>query len=434
MTSFVHFFAFLSLGLTTWLAGGRPLPLAPPRPAPDSLLRVRITCVGDLMCHGPVFQYAKQADGSYDFGPMYDPVREYLASADFTLGNLETVLAGTTTDYSGYPQFNSPNSYADALKELGFDALFTTNNHSYDKFEAGLVRTLDELKKRRLPAVGTHYDQRDRDSVRLFSVKGIKIALLAYTEFSNIPVPAAKAYLVNQIDSALMARDIAAARRLGAELVLVNLHWGNEYQRFPNDYQKRTAALTFALGADIVFAEHPHVLQPVQLAKLPALAQGFRPGLDSGLVAYSLGNFISNQQKRFTDAGVMLSLIVEKNLRTGKKRIAGVEHVPTWVYKGPAGGRNRFIIFPAFAGYAGQFPSFMQYLVPNELVYLSPEARSQAQQAYQDSKYILGQYYAQARSVPWASSPRLSLLVPPLVRERWRPVPLNSRPGAKVGK
>jgi poly-gamma-glutamate capsule biosynthesis protein CapA/YwtB (metallophosphatase superfamily) len=413
----------------SWTTAPQPVPS---RAAQDSVLRVRITCVGDLMCHGPVFQYAKQADGSYDFAPMYEPVREYLASADFALGNLETVLAGSTTDYSGYPQFNSPNAYADALKQVGFDALFTTNNHSYDKFETGTIRTLDELKKRRIPAVGTHYDQRDRDSIRLFNVRGIRVALLAYTEFSNIPVPAAKAYLVNMIDSALMARDIAQARRRGAELVIVNLHWGNEYQRFPNDYQKRVASQTFGLGADVVFAEHPHVLQPVQLHKLPAQVNGARPGLDTGLVAYSMGNFISNQQKRYTDAGVMISVIIEKNLRTGKKRLAGVEYVPTWVYKGPAGGKNQFIIFPAFVGYSDQFPTFMQYLVPPEARYLGPAQLAKAKQAYEDSKYILTQYYPPARSVAWAEPPRTNLLVPPLLRGRLpQPIRLVQLPKLK---
>lgn len=410
-----------------------PLPSPPPIRAPsDSLMQVRITCVGDLMCHGPVYQLAKQANGSYDFAPMYGPVREYLASADFALGNLETVLAGPTTDYSGYPQFNSPNSYADALKEVGFDALFTTNNHSYDKFEIGAIRTLDELKKRKIPAIGTYYTQKDRDSIRFFQIKGIKTALLAYTQFSNIPVPAAKAYLVNQIDSSLIARDIAAARRQGAELVMVNLHWGNEYQRFPGTYQKQITDVVFALGADVIFAEHPHVLQPVEMRKLPAVANGYRPGLDSGLIAYSMGNFISNQQKRYTDAGVMISVILEKNLRTGKKRISGVEYVPTWVYKGLVAGKNRFVILPAFVGYVQQFPSFMQYLIPPETAYLSPAHLAKAQQAYQDSKFILTQYYAAARSVPWADLPRANPLVPPLLQNKWPAVPLLRQTRPKI--
>jgi poly-gamma-glutamate capsule biosynthesis protein CapA/YwtB (metallophosphatase superfamily) len=410
----------LLAGAGLLLSGAGPLaPRPTTAPAADSLLRLRLTCVGDLMCHGPVFQYAKQADGSYDFAPMYAPVRDYLASADFTLGNLETVLAGTSTDYSGYPQFNSPNSYADALVATGFDAVFTTNNHSYDRREAGVIRTLDELGKRRLPAIGTYYTPRDRDSVRVFDVKGLKIGLLAYTEFSNLTVPAGKQYLVNPIDSGLVSRDIAQARRRGAELVVVNFHWGNEYQRFPNDYQKRVTARTFAAGADVIFAEHPHVLQPVEMHKLPATAQGFKVGLDSGLIAYSLGNFISNQQKRYTDAGVMLSLQIEKNQRTGKLRIAHVQYVPTWVFKGKAAGRDRFIILPSFAAKAEQFPSFMQHLVPPELIYLDKTHLARMQQAYDDSRFILNHQYPAARSTAWQPMQRLNPLEPPALRLQW---------------
>lgn len=364
--------------------------------AQDSLIYLSITTVGDLMCHSSQYQYAKNEDGSYDFLPVYDLVKDYLSEADFTVANLETVLASTTKSFSGYPQFNTPNEYADALKSVGFDALFTTNNHSYDQGENGVLRTLDELKKRNIPAIGTFNSPEDRDSVRVFDIKGFKIGVLAYTQFSNITVPESKKFLVNHIDSALIAKDIRQARAKGAELVLVNLHWGAEYQRFPNEYQRTIGSYIASLGADIIFGEHPHVLQPVTFLKT-----GAGTSLDSCLLAYSLGNFISAQYKRYTDAGVMLTVRLAKNLKDNKIKITSVEYVPTWVFKGILHGKMQYKIFPAFLAEAKNYPLAMRNLIPQEFNQLSDEHLQKMKQAGEDSKEILTHYQKNLKNIIW---------------------------------
>lgn len=383
---FVIFFFFIRLFMPSKTDLGKQSPHL----IEDSLVRVRITAVGDLMCHSSQYQYAKKGDGTYDFSPVYAGVKKYLSSADVTIGNLETVLAGESKDFSGYPAFNTPSAYADALKDVGFDVLFTSNNHSYDRHEKGVLRTIEELKKRDLVYIGTHKDSTDQDSIRMQTVKGIKIAFLGYTEFSNIPVAASKRYLVNHIDTVLIRKNIAKARKMGAELVLVNFHWGNEYKQ-PNEFQQAIAAFAQQAGADLIIGEHPHVLQPLAWFKNQGNAK-----LDSGIVAYSLGNFFSSQQWRYSDAGVMLSIELTKNLNTNKIRISTLSYVPTWVFKGLIEKEKKFFIFPAQIALLKDSAS-LQTTLPAEVKYLQKVQWDKMKQANEDTKKVLQNYGVQLR-------------------------------------
>ncbi len=118
---------------------------------PDSSVTISISVVGDLMCHAPQFEYARVEKDSFDFSPVYRNVKKYLESSDFTFGNLETVTAGKESKgYTGYPFFNTPASYITALKDVGFDLLVTANNHSLDRSEKGIIRTINEINSREI--------------------------------------------------------------------------------------------------------------------------------------------------------------------------------------------------------------------------------------------------------------------------------------------
>ncbi len=364
------------------------------RDCQDSTITFSITAVGDLMCHSSQYQFAKKADGTYNFTPVYGGVKNYLSKADITIGNLETVLAADTKDFSGYPAFNTPSDYADALKEVGFDLLFTSNNHSYDRNEKGVLRTLSELEKRKLIAVGTHRDTIDRDSIRIVPVKGVKIAFLGYTQFSNIPVSESKKYLVNHIDTALIRKNIAKARQKGAELVVVNLHWGNEYKQ-PSEYQKMIATFVQNAGADIIFGEHPHVLQPVEYFKKKKTIAGIS-NLDSGVIAYSLGNFFSSQQWRYSDAGVMLTVVITKNLCNNTFKIKELAYVPTWVFKGVMDKSKGFFIFPAETALLKDSLHLQKLLAP-EIQFLQKTHWDKMKQAADDTHKVLNNYGANVK-------------------------------------
>lgn len=307
----------------------------------DSVATLRIAVVGDLMCHSPQFNYAKVSKDSFDFNPVYRYIKESLENADFTFGNLETVIGEMGSVYLGYPRFKSPKDYVTALANNGFDFLCFANNHTLDQAEKGILNTIQTLNENSIGYTGAFNSQSDRDSIRILNLNGIKIALLAYSYGTNGNViPKGKEYLINLIDYNLIEKDILSAKQSSAEIVLVNFHFGNEYQRFPSDYQKEVVKKTIEFGADLITASHPHVIQPIEFYKTNGAT------LDSAVVAYSLGNFISNQRKRYTDAGVILYLNLEKNLNTKKIELKSVEYLPTWVFKGKTDFGNEFIILP----------------------------------------------------------------------------------------
>jgi poly-gamma-glutamate capsule biosynthesis protein CapA/YwtB (metallophosphatase superfamily) len=327
------------------------------------------------MCHSVQYNYARVSKDSFDFYPVYREVQKYFNQSDFLFGNLETVMAGKSKVYSGYPFFNTPDDYAAALKQAGFDLLTTTNNHSLDKGEQGLLRTIEVLNKNNIPYNGTFISQKDRDSIRTFNIKGINTAFLAYTYGTNgIPIPKAKNYLINLIDFNLIKSDIKKSKENGAEIIIVHFHFGEEYKREPNKYQKDVVDSTIRFGADIIIGAHPHVIQPAKYFKTN------NGNLDSGIVVYSLGNFISNQQWRYSDAGVILNISISKNITTDSIYISNVSFVPTWVYKGNAGKGNEYIILPSHK-YEDSSYSF-----------LSKVEREKMKEAFLDTKEILKKY------------------------------------------
>lgn len=341
----------------------------------DSTATITISVVGDLMCHSPQFEYAKVGKDSFDFNPVYRNVKEHLETSDFTFGNLETVTAGMQNGgYTGYPFFNTPVEYLDALKSVGFDLLATANNHSLDRSEKGVLKTIEELNKRRIHYTGTYTSQKDRDSIRIFDINGFRIAFLAYSYGTNgVPIPKGKDYLINLIDFNLIEQDIRSARNKNAEIVLVHFHFGDEYKREPAQFQKNVVNKTIELGADIIIGGHPHVLQPVEFYKT------MNASLDSGFVAYSMGNFISNQRDRFKDAGMILTIKLRKNIKSNTISIDEVNYLPTWVFKGNTSNGKEYVIIPAT-------------FVSDTTINLSELELRKMNQAFDDTRSIISKY------------------------------------------
>ena len=308
----------------------------------DSVLTATLCFVGDLMCHSTQFNYARVDADSFDFTGVYREVRKYLAAADLTIGNLETVIAGKNKGYSGYPYFNAPDDFVYSLKDAGFDLLVTANNHALDQGWEGVERTIDVINEYKIHRTGTFISQEDRDSIRIFDINSIKIAVLAYSENTNgLPIPKGKDFVINLIDEEVIKRDITKAREKGVDIVLVHLHYGPEYNREPSDYQKQIVQKIIELGADIIIGGHPHVVQPVDFFITN------NTNLDSGFVAYSMGNFISNQRWRYSDAGVILNIQISKNILTDSIYISEVNYLPTWVFKGETENGREYVILPS---------------------------------------------------------------------------------------
>lgn len=316
-------------------------------PATDSLLpvarRLTLMAVGDIMVHQEQLAAAwDQASQTYQFAPSFAKVKPILRTADWVVGNLETTLAGADLQYTGYPQFNTPQSLATTLKEAGFTALTTANNHSLDRREIGVLRTLDHLDQAGLAHTGTFRSAAERGVPLILEKEGIRLALLAYTYGTNgIPLPKDKPYLVNLIDPETIKQDIATARARGVDLVAVSLHFGAEYQRLPNQEQRTLVDLCFSYGADLILGHHPHVLQPYEWRTITDEAGRTR----NGLVMYSLGNFISAQRGDYKDVGGILAVtLVKRGEEPAVLEEASL--LPTYVHAYRSQGKRNYVIYP----------------------------------------------------------------------------------------
>lgn len=337
----------------------------------DSIVNVRIAVTGDLMCHSVQFNYARVDKDNFDFNPVFRYIRKYLNDADFTFGNLETVTAGKNRGFSGYPFFNSPDEFISALSNAGFDLLTTSNNHSLDQGEKGVLRTIEMLNKNNICYNGTYISQKDRDSVRVFNIKGIKTAFLSYSYGTNgNPIPKGKNYLINIIDTVQIREDISNARKI-SDMVIVHYHFGEEYKRNPTQEQQLVVNKTIEYGADIIIGGHPHVIEHASYFETNNAM------LDTGYVIYSMGNFLSNQRWRYSDAGVIVYLNIEKNFTTGKIRLTRVDYTPTWVFKGNTEKGREYIILPS-SSYNDRTLNF-----------LNSSERQKMRTSFEDTKEIL---------------------------------------------
>lgn len=341
----------------------------------DSVLTVTLCFTGDLMCHSTQFNYANVGADTFDFTGVYTEVKTFLSESDFTVGNLETVVAGKNKGYSGYPYFNAPDDFIYALKDAGFDLLITANNHALDQGWDGVKRTIEIINDNQLYQTGTFVSKEDRDSVRIFEINSITIAFLAYSENTNgLPIPKGKDFAINLIDEELMKNDIVKAREKNVDVVLVHLHFGQEYLREPDDYQKQIVNKIIEYGADIIIGGHPHVIQPVNFFKTN------NAKLDSGFVAYSLGNFVSNQRWRYSDAGLILNIQISKNILSDSIYIREVNYLPTWVFKGETEKGREYVILPS------------QLSNDTTCNYLTKQDKKLMEEAFSDTKEIINKY------------------------------------------
>jgi poly-gamma-glutamate capsule biosynthesis protein CapA/YwtB (metallophosphatase superfamily) len=280
--------------------------------------------IGDILIHDWVYEDAFSTKG-YDFKPMFQHVKEELQKPDLLLANQETVLGGVEMGLSSYPTFNSPQEVGDALIDAGVDIVSTANNHSLDKGEKGIQSSIAYYEKVGLPYVGFFKNKEDQNTLRVLNNQGVKLAFLSYSYGTNgIPVPKGKDYLVNLIDREHMKAEIHKAKEV-ADVVVMSIHWGNEYQRIPTEDQKSLAQFLVDEGVDIVFGHHPHVLQPMDMLTTKDQRTAF--------IVYSLGNFISGQMRDYKDIGGLATIDITKKVNQNGTsiKLSNPQFSPTYV-------------------------------------------------------------------------------------------------------
>lgn len=280
--------------------------------------RVTFAAVGDNLIHDTVYeQAAARSSGGYDFTDAYERIADYIAEPDIAILNQETIIS-TEHNVSSYPMFNSPVEVGEEMLEIGFDVFNIATNHSLDCGEKGLVSAINFWKSKNAVTCGAYLNADDMSNIPVNEVNGVKIAYLGFTDSANgLSLPEdSEVILVRAADESLLQQRIIKAKEI-ADVVIVSAHWGNEYTHEPTDAQRELAEKLAMWGADVIIGTHPHVIQPVEYITN-------RDGRKT-LVAYSLGNFISAQNRGPRMLGGMLNFEVVKNNTTGEIALENVK-------------------------------------------------------------------------------------------------------------
>lgn len=295
--------------------------------------------VGDAMQHQAQLDKALEiGDSIYDYSECFELIAPAVRKADYAVCNLEVPLGGGPS-YSGYPCFSAPDSYAEALKDAGFDLFLTANNHCLDRRDKAARRTLDALDSLEVDHIGTYRYLEERDSLVPFikNINGFDIAFLNYTYGTNGIRPE-EGFEVALIDKDKIKNEIALAREKGAELIVVAMHWGIEYVLIENNVQRDLADFLIEEGVDMIIGGHPHVVQPMKVV------HNEKEDKDV-LIVYSLGNFISNMKTADTRGGAMVWTTVGRD-ENGKARFEKADY--ELIFAAKPEGKGNFKVIPGW--------------------------------------------------------------------------------------
>jgi poly-gamma-glutamate synthesis protein (capsule biosynthesis protein) len=335
----------------------------PPEPEISTLT---ILAAGDNLIHDiiylaqrlPVTEAGASAEESYNFDSCYEHIRGLIEKADIAFINQETVLGGRQIGHSGYPVFNTPQETGDALLKAGFDVVNHASNHVMDRGERAVTGTMDYWDtKPAMTVLGLFRTKEERETKKqIIEKNGIKLGFLSYTYGLNgFSLPQDKPWLVPLIDTEVMARELDALRPL-CDLLIVSMHWGNEFSHDISGQQRELSAFLALHQADLVIGHHPHVTEPVEIITRP----------DGGKLVcyYSLGDFLSHTQSDWTPdtmLGALAYVTVKKvafpegsefggQIPGSAKSITTIEEIkaiPTVSHYGK-GRRPPFTVYPLY--------------------------------------------------------------------------------------
>jgi Bacterial capsule synthesis protein PGA_cap len=302
------------------MAAGLPAPGAPPSSSRPQATRLTIAASGDFLIHTPVAAQALANGGGtrYDFAPMFRPVRRWIRGADLALCHVETPLVPGPP--AGYPSFRTPPGLVRAIRVTGWDACSTASNHSLDAGQGGVDSTIRALRRAHIPFDGTAASPRGRRRFPILAAGGARVAFLAYTAVSNgqlVPNP----WSLNWASPRRILADARAARRRGADAVIVNLHWGAEFQHAPSSQQLALARrLTRSPDVTAIIGQHAHVVQPIRR-------------VNRKIVVFGEGNLVSNQSGACCPTESQDGLIAFLRLVVDERRarVIRARYLPVWV-------------------------------------------------------------------------------------------------------
>ena len=295
---------------------------------------VKILAMGDMIFHQPIVKNYRSND-TYDFTPIFANISADINEADLALANFEGSV-NSNRKLSGFPLFNFPKETIYSLKNAGFDALSTANNHALDTGLEGIGETISHIRESGMKNFGTLTE--DGDKGIIIEKNGIKIGLISFTDTLNgmDSLMRGKEYSVNTFDQDVKS-DIQNLKD-NSDLVIVYPHWGNEYQLVPNERQILLKEMLQDAGADIILGSHPHVLQRYEVED---------KNDKKYFTIYSMGNALSNQRvenlkKSGVDTGAIIKLVIEKDNISGETKLKEYGVYPTYVNRYYANGKLNY--------------------------------------------------------------------------------------------
>ncbi len=287
---------------------------------------IEITFIGDVMQHGKQLKSAlvdtnnPDKPESYNYSHTFRHIEHQLKKADLAVANMEFPLG--TPPYSGYPLFSAPESIAWKAKECGIDLFLLANNHLLDKGRKGFLNTLDTYDNMGARYIGAYRNREEEQELNpvLYNIKGIRVAFINFTYGTNgfaIPSPCT----INLMDSTLVKETIQKAKDKGADVIICNPHWGEEYQLKPSAVQRKWAKMLQREGIRIIIGSHSHVPQSAEIS-------------EKNILFYSLGNYISNQTTPdFTQLELMVTIKIVKNFISGEITLPSPQIEYLWCFK-----------------------------------------------------------------------------------------------------
>jgi len=283
----------------------------------DNHGKLTLGATGDILIHKKMCEEAKQKDGSYDFTNMLSNVEHLFKDEYFIIVNQESIIAGEEIGLSFFPRFNSPIEIGYQLKKLNVDLVNIANNHTLDRGEQGVLKSIENWEEIGLPYVGAYKSWKDHETIRIFHKNGVRLCFLSFNAAEGLKAKAIKGkeYLLNNYSkfsyrgikaSAGLRRLITQIKRRDlADIIIVSMHFGREYLRLPTARQQELSHTIAESGADIIIGHHPHVLQP------PAYITTSKG--NKVFVAYSLGNFFTGQRGLYRQIGAYMELGLKMN-------------------------------------------------------------------------------------------------------------------------
>lgn len=259
--------------------------------------KISLIMTGDVLIHSSVYDDAYE-DGKYNFDKMLSLVKPIVKEHDLAFYNQETILGGTSLGLSSYPAFNSPQEVGEAFTSAGFNLVSLANNHTLDIGKKGVISSNNYWKtKKDVFTSGSYNTKKEKELIKTKEINGIKYTLLSYTTTTNGIIPT-NDYYVNIYSEDQVRRDIEAVKDK-VDLLLVSMHWGQEYSMEITKEQENIANYLSSMGVDIIIGHHPHVIEPIDY-------------INDTLVIYSLGNFLSGQEGLDRRIGMMVSVNITK--------------------------------------------------------------------------------------------------------------------------